>query len=316
MSLLGFGVKNLRCLTDTGIVPIKPITLLVGRNSSGKSTFLRAFPLLRQSVENARSAPILWYDPRFVDFGSFNDAINYKAGERNIGFEFRAECRYPEDRFSNMAPSTDVFDIVTRLVDGPRGATIESYLIRYHAYDVEMVFAPDGSLLRYTVDGSDVKPSDVTLSLGGRALLLPSLQQPEGEKLSYPAFIPSNDYLYNHDDWSTGGDAIPFAVAWEDLTGSTYNRPYQTYVPVAPYAEALKYINRPRGAEQKKRNISLKVTNPKFRRLMALRIAALLTNPHRRHELHRRAVLLGRPLYRSFSRQRPAHPPYSRARRR
>src|SRR5262249_49786416 len=61
VSLEAFGVKNLRCLTDTGLVPIRPITVLVGRNSSGKSTFLRAFPLLRQSVETERKSPILWY---------------------------------------------------------------------------------------------------------------------------------------------------------------------------------------------------------------------------------------------------------------
>jgi AAA15 family ATPase/GTPase len=59
VSLEAFGVKNLRCLIDTGQIPIKPITILVGRNSSGKSTFLRAFPLLRQSVENPRRSPIL-----------------------------------------------------------------------------------------------------------------------------------------------------------------------------------------------------------------------------------------------------------------
>ena len=91
MSLLGFGVKNLRCLTDTGIVPIKPITLLVGRNSSGKSTFLRAFPLLRQSVEAPRESPILWYDPQFVDFGSFADAVNHRADDGSITFRFRLE---------------------------------------------------------------------------------------------------------------------------------------------------------------------------------------------------------------------------------
>ena len=46
------GIKNLRILEDTGFIDIKPITLLLGANSSGKSTFLRFFPLIKQSVEN------------------------------------------------------------------------------------------------------------------------------------------------------------------------------------------------------------------------------------------------------------------------
>lgn len=59
VSLDALRVRNLRCLSDTGRIPIRPITVLVGRNSSGKSTFLRAFPLLRQSVETATESPIL-----------------------------------------------------------------------------------------------------------------------------------------------------------------------------------------------------------------------------------------------------------------
>ena len=58
-------IENLRCLADTGLIDIKPITLLVGANSSGKSTFLRAFPLLRQSIMASvglhSREPILWY---------------------------------------------------------------------------------------------------------------------------------------------------------------------------------------------------------------------------------------------------------------
>ena len=42
-------VKNLRSLKDTKEIGIKKINILVGGNSSGKSTFLRIFPLLKQS---------------------------------------------------------------------------------------------------------------------------------------------------------------------------------------------------------------------------------------------------------------------------
>ncbi len=54
-------IENLRSLGDTGLVQLRPITLLVGQNSSGKSTFLRSFPLLRQSVDANVSGPILWW---------------------------------------------------------------------------------------------------------------------------------------------------------------------------------------------------------------------------------------------------------------
>ena len=66
-------VKNLRSLTDTGKIDVKKINILVGTNSSGKSTFLRIFPLLKQSFNKKINGPILWCgdDDDYVDFGSF-----------------------------------------------------------------------------------------------------------------------------------------------------------------------------------------------------------------------------------------------------
>ncbi len=81
-------IKNLRSLKDTGFVELKPITILVGKNSAGKSTFARTFPLLRQSVEENKRAPILWYG-RLVDFGAFPDALSKNAEQEEIEFSFR-----------------------------------------------------------------------------------------------------------------------------------------------------------------------------------------------------------------------------------
>lgn len=81
-------VKNLRTLLDTGKVDIKPLTLLVGKNSSGKSTFLRFFPLMKQTLETRTNEPILWYSSRYVDFGSFQESLNFKNKGETIGFEF------------------------------------------------------------------------------------------------------------------------------------------------------------------------------------------------------------------------------------
>lgn len=80
-------IERLRCLSDTGYVQIKPITVLLGQNSSGKSTFLRFFPLLKQSIESRTTGPILWYG-RLVDFGNFDDA-HQTGAEKTISFSFK-----------------------------------------------------------------------------------------------------------------------------------------------------------------------------------------------------------------------------------
>ncbi len=89
-------LQRLRCLSDTGEIKIKPITVLVGENSSGKSTFLRFFPLLKQSVESRTIGPVLW-NGRLVDFGNYEDA-RQKNSEEDICLEFKFEIIPSLDR--------------------------------------------------------------------------------------------------------------------------------------------------------------------------------------------------------------------------
>lgn len=85
--MLKYSVKNLRRLSNVGPIELRPITLLVGRNSSGKSTFLRTFPLFRQSINTRTSSPILWYGD-LVDFGSFDVSVSSVAKNEPIVFQF------------------------------------------------------------------------------------------------------------------------------------------------------------------------------------------------------------------------------------
>ena len=89
-------IENLRSLKDTGQVELKPINVLVGGNSSGKSTFLRFFPLVKQSLGRKINGPILWAgeDDDYVDFGSFDEALNHNSGDGKIKFSFELEVPY------------------------------------------------------------------------------------------------------------------------------------------------------------------------------------------------------------------------------
>jgi predicted ATPase len=82
-----FGLSNLRRLKDIPLTELRPLTLLVGRNSSGKSTFLRAFALLRQSLMTRTSSPILWYGD-LVDFGSFLGSVADNKLSNDITLRF------------------------------------------------------------------------------------------------------------------------------------------------------------------------------------------------------------------------------------
>ena len=73
-------LKNYRCFEDTGDIPIKPLTFLVGSNSSGKSSFLKFFPLLKQSVSVRKRGVFLW-NGHYVDFKDFKNTLRQRPTE-------------------------------------------------------------------------------------------------------------------------------------------------------------------------------------------------------------------------------------------
>lgn len=91
-------IKNFKSLKDSNKINIKPITFLVGPNSSGKTSFLQSILMLRQTVESKdpKSALIL---QDHIDLGSFKDvvwkhdlkniiSINFSSSNSNYEFDF------------------------------------------------------------------------------------------------------------------------------------------------------------------------------------------------------------------------------------
>ena len=96
-------VSNIHCLADTGWIDIKPLTFLVGNNSSGKSSFARIFPLIRQSIEHRTKGPMLLYGVNgYVDFGSFQDSVHKSSATQVdcIDFCFSYELEASQLRYS------------------------------------------------------------------------------------------------------------------------------------------------------------------------------------------------------------------------
>jgi hypothetical protein len=64
-------LQNFMGFVDTKWIELRPITLLFGRNSSGKSAVIRALLLLRQSLQSERSEPLAFFAEHGIDLGSF-----------------------------------------------------------------------------------------------------------------------------------------------------------------------------------------------------------------------------------------------------
>lgn len=70
-------LKNFRGFTDSCVIPLAPLTFLVGPNSSGKSTIVNALMFVAQS-HSERSTVAIESDwmGRLVDLGSFEDTVH------------------------------------------------------------------------------------------------------------------------------------------------------------------------------------------------------------------------------------------------
>jgi len=98
MTIVAIRLQNFMAFKDTGWIELRPITLLFGRNSSGKSAIIRALRLLKQSLDAPANKTPLIFESRFgVDIGSFREMVhNGQAGD-HVTFHFRCTSAEIQD---------------------------------------------------------------------------------------------------------------------------------------------------------------------------------------------------------------------------
>lgn len=130
-------LRNIRSLWDTGPINLRPITLLLGRNSSGKSTFLRTLPLLTQSIQTPSNRPILWYGD-LVDFGSITDVLSRTSVGGAVSIEINLEVA--KDEFPSLtrpiSQDREEFWIGIDLEDNEGVSNLKSFSLKSAADEV------------------------------------------------------------------------------------------------------------------------------------------------------------------------------------
>jgi len=94
MTVTAFRVQNFMGFEDSGWIELRPITLLFGRNSSGKSALIRALLLLRQSLDSSPdSGALLFVKDDGYDFGDYREIVRDHGIDSDISFWFRIRFR-------------------------------------------------------------------------------------------------------------------------------------------------------------------------------------------------------------------------------
>jgi predicted ATPase len=86
-----FKLFNIKSFRDSGTIDLKPITILLGKNSSGKSSLIR-FPIVLKQTLQERISPLLFYG-KLLDYGDFDDVVFNHIEEDNIGFQITIDIR-------------------------------------------------------------------------------------------------------------------------------------------------------------------------------------------------------------------------------
>lgn len=85
-------LENFRLFRDSGWLDLAPLTCLVGRNSSGKSSIVSALLLLKQSIENevfGSAITPLALSGQYCDLGQFRDLVHNHDESCEISFSFQ-----------------------------------------------------------------------------------------------------------------------------------------------------------------------------------------------------------------------------------
>lgn len=247
----GLGVKNLRSMKNLKTVSLRPINILVGRNSAGKSTFARLLPLLKQSSEQRKRSPILWWG-RLVDFGIFDDVQSSFStdGFIDITVNFETDRAFLLSRRPNLYMRDDPplarlseISATFRLAKTDEGATILKEL-RLIVFGVDLVLSFQGETdVLVKVNGkTHEEPSNVKLSWS-QGQLMPLLRTvnvvpgPAPEHISDESlFIPRRVARFGRVRARSAVSSFMHGNTQEDRKEEIADR-----LPIAPLEDLLRF---------------------------------------------------------------------------
>lgn len=81
--------RNFRGFHDTGWITLKPLTLLIGENNTGKSSLLAPLLLLKQTLRSRQRNVPLKTKGEYVNLGTYRDFIRDHELDRDLSLAFR-----------------------------------------------------------------------------------------------------------------------------------------------------------------------------------------------------------------------------------
>lgn len=127
--------KNFRSVKDTGWLEIRPLTLVIGANASGKTSLLAPLLLLKQTLASPDSALALKTRGELFDAGAYSDLISKHEESRELFLGLRTRA-YEGPNEKELKPVGDHRPGQFEFVFGSRGSSAEPKLKQFTVSDI------------------------------------------------------------------------------------------------------------------------------------------------------------------------------------
>ena len=229
-------IQNFRSFVDTGELSINKVNVLLGKNSSGKSSFLNLFPMFKESSKNELRSPFMWFNEGMYDFGSYSNAhCRFSDGKQPIIFEFGwrpldkkigPQCDdcglFNRDRLGFL--NDDHYKLIIRINSDSKGDYFENVSLQTSRHSISIECSKSSRSLSFYIDNALIEAKSAAWDYQAKGVLpdikfkgryspvrsvrklinslIPdnpqtSLKNSDYEKLySVPSIVPSEIYSY------------------------------------------------------------------------------------------------------------------------
>jgi len=133
MELKKIGFKNYKAFKNLQEIDIKPVTILIGKNSSGKSIVSRLPLLLAKSLNSNSNSPIELQFDNFEFGGAFRDLVYNKIEHGSIAFKLLFEIN---------DNTIEIEATIQNIADSPL-QFISNYKLRNNEFEIELTHILD-----------------------------------------------------------------------------------------------------------------------------------------------------------------------------
>lgn len=93
-------IQNFKPIVDSGELQLAPVTVLAGRNSSGKSSLIQSILMIAQTLSSRVLDRALLPNGPIVQLGTFEDVLSVQTNLRTLTVSFELEMEQEEQRAS------------------------------------------------------------------------------------------------------------------------------------------------------------------------------------------------------------------------